>query len=135
MTITDPTQIHQQFADAVNRADSAALALLYEPSAVIVERDGSLTTGTDAIRRHLDELVDRKPVMRIVASRAFRNNGLALLSSHWRAEATTPDGATVELTFRGSELARKQPDGTWRLVLDNPWGADVTVPAAVAGAE
>jgi hypothetical protein len=23
-----------------------------------------------------------------------------------------------------SELARRQPDGTWRLILDNPWCAD-----------
>jgi ketosteroid isomerase-like protein len=45
---------------------------------------------------------------------------LAESSSHWRCDATTPDGTPVQLEYRGSELARRQPDGSWRIIIDNP---------------
>jgi hypothetical protein len=31
----------------------------------------------------------------------------------------------VFLDFRGSEVVRQQPDGSWRLVIDNPWGIEL----------
>src|SRR5579872_2974132 len=67
------------FAEGVNRGDAAALADLYAPDAAIVERNGALTTGADAIRHHLDELVAMAPVMEIVESKAFEHGDLALL--------------------------------------------------------
>jgi ketosteroid isomerase-like protein len=34
--------------------------------------------------------------------------------------ATAPDGAPIEMTGRGTIVSRRKPDGTWRIVLDNP---------------
>jgi uncharacterized protein (TIGR02246 family) len=120
---TQPEDIHQRFAEAVNAGDVDALVALFEPHATVIEQTGERTEGIDGIRAHLEHLVGLRPVMRIEASRAYRKGGLALLSSRWTATATTPDGQPVEMEFHGSELARHQPDGSWRLVLDNPWGA------------
>jgi ketosteroid isomerase-like protein len=64
-----------------------------------------------------------KPAMRILASRTVATGDLAQLSSHWECDATAPDGSALHLDSRGSELARRQTDGSWRLVIDNPWGA------------
>ena len=116
-------EFHAQFADACNRGDLAALEGLYEQDATVIERSGQRTEGIEAIRKHLEQLLSMRPRMHIVGSRAHTKGDLALLSSHWTAEATTPDGSPVRMEFHGSELARRQPDGTWRLVLDNPWGA------------
>jgi uncharacterized protein (TIGR02246 family) len=117
-------ELHGLFADACNRGDLAALEHLYEPDATVIERSGERTEGIEAIKQHLAQLVGMQPRMRIEGSRAYATGELALLSSHWVAEATTPDGSPVRMEFHGSELARRQPDGTWRLVLDNPWGAE-----------
>ena len=90
----------------------------------MIERSGERTEGIEAIKQHLAQLLGMRPRMRIVGSRAYPKGDLALLSSHRGAEATAPHGSPVRMEFHGSELARRQPGGTWRLILDNPWGAD-----------
>lgn len=120
-----PEEIHHRFAAAANAGDAAALAALYEPEALIVERDGSFATGAAAIRSHLDDLVSMRPQMEILDSKAFRNGDTALLCSRWNATVTPPGGAEVTMESRGSEVARRQDDGTWLLLLDNPWGTEV----------
>lgn len=120
----NPEEIHQRFAEAVNTSSLEALVDLYEPNATVVERTGERTEGIDRIRQHLEQLLAMRPRMTIEASSVHRKDDLALLSSHWRATATAPDGSQVRMEFHGSELARQQPDGSWRIILDNPWGAE-----------
>lgn len=121
--LTDPATLHEHFVAACNAGDLDALLDLYEPGAVIVERTGELTTGHEEVRAHIAALLAMKPVMRIIASTTAVNGDVALSSSHWQCRAVAPDATVIDLEYRGSELARRQPDGTWRLVIDNPWGA------------
>jgi ketosteroid isomerase-like protein len=37
---------------------------------------------------------------------------------------TGPDGARVTLTGHNGDVLRRQADGSWRFVIDNPWGTD-----------
>jgi uncharacterized protein (TIGR02246 family) len=126
MTLTDPAAIHSAFADAVNAGDLDGLVSLFHEQAVVVERTGSRTSGTAAIRRHLEELVALEPKMRIEATFAFPNGDVALLCSRWTAVATAPDGHEVTLDFRGSEVACRDANGSWRLFIDDPWGVDIS---------
>ena len=119
-----PADKHRYFAEACNSGDIGKLLAMYEPDAIVVERTGALTQGTAAIREHLEKLLSLKPTTEIVASTAVVNGDLAQLSSWWRCTATAPDGSPIELEFRGSELDRRQSDGTWLIVVDNPWGAE-----------
>ena len=118
-----PEDIHRLFADAVNHGNIADLVDLYAPDAIVIERNGERTEGIDHIREHLEQLLAMRPRVTIQGSKAFTRGELALLSSHWVAEANTAQGGPVRMDFHGSELAQRQPDGEWRLVLDNPWGA------------
>jgi ketosteroid isomerase-like protein len=42
----------------------------------------------------------------------------------WSFEAAGPDGEPVRLAARNADVLRRQADGTWRFVIDNPWGTD-----------
>lgn len=36
----------------------------------------------------------------------------------------TPDGNPVNMAAKSADVLRHQADGTWRFVIDNPWGTD-----------
>ena len=125
MKITDASSIHHAFADAANDGDLDRLASLFAADAVVIERDGGRPSGTDAVRRHLEQLLAMNPKMQIHTSHTFVNGDTALLCSRWTATATTPGGQQINLDYRGAEVARRDDAGAWRLYIDNPWGADV----------
>jgi ketosteroid isomerase-like protein len=49
---------------------------------------------------------------------------VALLRSKWSLAGTGPDGKPVAMSGNGTEVVRRQADGTWLFVIDNPAGAD-----------
>ena len=37
---------------------------------------------------------------------------------------TGPDGKAVSMAGQSTEVVRRQPDGTWRYVVDNPYAVE-----------
>jgi ketosteroid isomerase-like protein len=42
----------------------------------------------------------------------------------WTFAGTGPDGTPVKLAGHSADVLRRQIDGSWRFVIDNPWGTD-----------
>jgi ketosteroid isomerase-like protein len=51
---------------------------------------------------------------------------IALVISEWSFDGLGPDGKAVSLGGKATDVLRQQSDGTWRIVIDNPWGADIS---------
>jgi ketosteroid isomerase-like protein len=51
---------------------------------------------------------------------------LALTTGKWRLQGTGADGKPVDMTGQSVEVARRQADGSWRYVIDAPWGHEWT---------
>lgn len=49
---------------------------------------------------------------------------LALVIGVWTFAGTGPDGTPVKLASHSADVLRRQTDGSWRFVIDNPWGTD-----------
>src|SRR4029450_10309582 len=47
---------------------------------------------------------------------------LALTTSKWVLEGIGADGKPARMEGQSAEVARRQPDGTWLFVIDNPYG-------------
>ncbi len=96
------------FIERANSGDVEGLVALYEPDAVLALPDGGTAIGADAIREFYDELLANKPTFAPGTPRpALRNGDWALTSTRIPAGATT-------------ELAHRQPDGTWLWAIDQP---------------
>ena len=104
----EPDDLEQLFVRGVNAGDVEALMALYERDAVVALSHQRLSTGSEAIRAALDDLVasgvkltlgEQQPTLRV--------GDLALTSTRLN------DGAVT------AEVARRQPDGTWRWVIDS----------------
>ena len=56
--------------------------------------------------------------------RVLRASDLALVTTEWSFSGTGSNGKRVDMTAKSADVLRQQPDGTWRFVIDNPWGTD-----------
>ncbi|MFD1532559.1 hypothetical protein [Pseudonocardia aurantiaca] len=46
----------------------------------------------------------------------------ALLVVDWSLRGTAPDGTSVDMSGTAADVVRRDPDGTWRYLVDNPFG-------------
>jgi len=58
-----------------------------------------------------------------LSPRVLANAGdIAMVSSKWTLKGTAPDGTAVDLSGESVEIVRRQGDGTWKFIIDSPWG-------------
>jgi len=41
----------------------------------------------------------------------------------WTLDGTTPDGMPLQLSGTSADVLRRRSDGSWGLLIDDPWGA------------
>ncbi len=105
----DPEDLARLFIQYANAGDVDGLVSLYEPDAVIATPAGPPVVGAQAIRAFYSQLLAARPKFQGGQQRpALRRGNLALTSSR-----LTTGGVTAE-------VARQQPDGTWRWIIDQP---------------
>ncbi len=103
-----PEDLPRLFVERANAGDLEGLVALYEPEAVLRFPPGNVARGHAAIRAVYAELLASRP--RFHPGRiqeTLRSGELALTS-------------TVIATGTTAEIARRQSDGSWRWVVDNP---------------
>jgi uncharacterized protein (TIGR02246 family) len=123
MPARSPEECDQLFAQHMNAGDLGALIALYEPGSTLVQRDGRVVAGSDAIRANFEQVFARKPriVCEIVKVVTNEDKDLAIVHNDWRVITKGDDGRTVETTGKAIEIMRRQPDGSWLFVIDEPY--------------
>ena len=121
MPVRNPMEIHAAFEKAFNSGDLDGLVALYEKNAVFVAEASRTVTGHGAIREAYEGYLAMGPKMALQTVAAFESDGLALLHGRWSLKGTGPDGSEIRMTGRNSEVVRRQPDGTWLFIIDNPF--------------
>lgn len=124
MSRNTPEQVLQAIVDGINSGDLDGLMTLYEPNAAFVAQPGVLAHGEAGVRQCLSAFVNMKGTLDLTLTRIMEADGLALVTGTWSFAGTGPDGAPVTLNGHNADVLRRQPDGTWRFVIDNPWGVD-----------
>ena len=122
MPARTPEELDVLFANAINAGDIEAAIELYEPGACLMPDPGQVALGISAVREALGGLIAMKPRIRLDVKKLAETEGIALTTSKWVLEGTGPDGKPVKAEGQSAEVARRQPDGTWRFVIDNPHG-------------
>jgi len=115
-----PEQIHELFANSVNAGNADGASLLFEDDAILVSDPEHIVRGRAAIRDGLVNFLTVRPRLTLNAARVVRHGEIALLYSDWTIAGTNDDGSAFSMEVRPTHVARRQPDGTWRIVIDDP---------------
>jgi uncharacterized protein (TIGR02246 family) len=122
MPIHDPSESHRVWSDAFNRGDLEGMLALYEPDAIMVPEPGEQVTGTEALRAALEGFLAVKGTVSIETHSVVVVNDIALTRGNWTLQGTGADGKPLEMGGENAEVLRRQPDGTWLVIIDNPSG-------------
>jgi ketosteroid isomerase-like protein len=125
-TAVDPADLHRTLARRFNAGDLEGLLALYEHEATLVREPGVPVSGAKDLRAALAGFLSLSPKQTFVATLGVETAGdLALTRSHWGFHGTNPsDGSSVVIEHFGVEVMRRQPDGSWRFLIDDPFGGD-----------
>jgi uncharacterized protein (TIGR02246 family) len=124
MSRETPVQVLEAVVDGINTGNFETLMSLYEPEAAFATQPGSLAPGLGGIRDALGGFVALNGKLNLEVSRVLEVGDLALVVGEWSFAGTGPDGEPMKLAAKNADVLRRQTDGSWRFVIDNPWGTD-----------
>ncbi|GGL02503.1 YybH family protein [Nocardia jinanensis] len=105
-----PEDLTRLFVERSNAGDAAGVAELYEENAVLAYPPGSRTVGREAIRVLWEKVLSGRPHFEPESPLPTLHSGDIALTS------TPPkDG-----TGARAQVVRRQPDGSWLRLLDQP---------------
>ncbi len=124
MSRRTPEEVLKSIVDGINTGNLDALMPLYEPGAAFAAQPGSLTRGLAGVREGLAGFIGMKGKLDLKVTRVLEASDLALVIGVWSFVGTGPDGKPVNLAAKSADVLRRQADGSWCFVIDNPWGTD-----------
>ena len=119
-----PEQVLKSIVDGINTGNLDSLMPLYEPEAAFATQPGILIHGLSGVREALAGFIAMKGEIDLKVTRILEASDLALVTAVWSFTGTGPDGEPVKLAAKSADVLRRQADGSWRFVIDNPWGTD-----------
>ncbi len=119
-----PEQVLEAVVEGINTGNHELLLSLYEPGAAFATGPGNLAHGLGDICQALDGFIALNGKLDLEVKRVLQVGDLALVAGEWSFDGTSPDGEPVRLGARNADVLRRQADGSWRFVIDNPWGTE-----------
>jgi ketosteroid isomerase-like protein len=124
---TSPSHLMTLFAERIAIGDVDGLIALYEPTAVFEPRPRTVLRGIDHIRPALAELAALRPEITYAGDPGVVIiDDIAMVSNTWKLTATLPDGARHREGGLSADVLRRQADGSWLIVIDQPRGSVIS---------
>jgi uncharacterized protein (TIGR02246 family) len=122
MPARTPEDVSGLLVELFNAGDLDGIAALYEPKALMVAEPGRVISGQAQIRQAYEGFLPGKSQLAITPRQVLVLEGdVALASNNWQITGTNPDGSPMSASGTSAEILRRQPDGSWLYVVDDPF--------------
>ena len=118
-----PEAVIERFSQLLAEGNLDAMVEVYEPDATFAPQPGESVTGRDAIRSALTAFLAVRPRMTGEIEKGLCAGDTALVANRWTLAGTAPDGSPIEMGSTSADVLRRRTDGSWGIVIDDPWGA------------
>jgi ketosteroid isomerase-like protein len=122
-----PEDISRLIGEAITSGDMDAVLSLYEPDATFAMPAGfgeGSVTGLDGLREAFNGFLAMNPELTVNAEKTLLSGDTALVIGNWTLKGRDADGNDVDASGRYADVVRRQSDGNWLFVIDNPNGSD-----------
>lgn len=120
-----PEEFLNSYVEKFNAGNLSSLIDMYETDAYFVVQPGQAIYGLKNIRQSLQDFIAMNGNLESQVKGVIQTSNLALAITIWSFKGTGPDGKPVNISGRATDLLRQRSDGSWRVVIDNPWGTDL----------
>lgn len=120
-----PKEFLISYVKKFNSGDISSLISLYETEACFVSQAGEVAKGIENIRQRLQSFINMNGKIDSKVNGVIHTNDIALVNTEWSFNGSGPDGKSVTIIGKATDVLRQQSDGTWRILIDNPWGTNL----------
>jgi len=110
-----PEDFHRLFPQFMREGDLESVLKLYAPNIVFSTPEGDVKCGIAAIREELGAFASTNQIFKFNPKKVIQIEDLALVYNEW--EMTTPR----QMSGLAIEVFRRQPDGSWLLLIGDPF--------------
>jgi len=114
MPAKSPEEICRLFQLYVAEGNIESLLSIYDPEAVFLAQSGEVKKG-DGLREELATLAAAKARFDFKIKQVVQSGDIALMHTDWNVSSPR------QMFAYAIEVARRQPDGTWRWLIGDPF--------------
>lgn len=108
--------------NAFHAGDIEGVMRTYEPGAVVVAEPGVPVSGTPSLRAMFSGFIAAKAHFTFLGHEVIQADDIALHLTPWRMAGVAPGGTALEASGLSVAVLRRQRDGSWLMVIDDPHG-------------
>ena len=112
----------QTMTEALHDGNIDGVMSSYEPGAAVMFEPGKSITDPAVLTRMFQGAFTLNPRFTYSGHEVFVAGDIAVHFAPWTMKGTTPDGQPAEQNGLSVAVLRKQADGNWLMVIDNPHG-------------
>lgn len=120
-----PLETVEQLIKAMNDRDVELAVSMYEPGGALVRGSGEVAIGVGALRNAFEGITERGLTVTTKRHKVIEAGDIALYCSEWSGNEIAPDGTSVQIGGKSTDVLRRQSDGGWLIALDNPMGTEI----------
>jgi uncharacterized protein (TIGR02246 family) len=121
----NPADVYPALLKAFNAGDIDATVACYEPQACFVLKSGHAARGAAELREMFRATFSYQPDLELDVRKIISaGDDLVLVVVEWKSKTVSSSGEAKVWAGTATDIVRRQPDGTWKLALDIPYGIE-----------